>query len=1212
MTVPRDIVIKQKYLDALILFQQKIKEIEESKFFNFYFMGSKNVQLRITTKKADDGWIGSCSLNEPNEESIKAFILPFRFFILGNESCSIRQIGDKVLPNIEQNFSTHVNKIVKLREFINKYLDSSPDFRYQFNFGKKKIEFSSNREINDIFIFGHYAHASSKYEKKKIYDFIHLNADEGLNAIKRNTFRFSAINIILTLTNLFRNISFEIGMILNKVINIYINQAEQALKHNVLKKSVDLFKNALYIANALENKDIRADLYLKLKEVYDKSNSEEIAKVFQGKYEEVKDSVNYLPKEFWTDDYYRNKYSLPDEYKKLLDEILENPEDYSDKPIIILPIEKIYQLKQFEKIIIAKNFNVNQEEEKITLFYEQIISKDHEKSYWAHQRFEFNKNAEFICRFPFIDDSGVVFLTNSKILFAKMFLSWLTIREIIQNSGINYIFLQHYVDYLVDIGLEKEINLEVFNRMRTMKDSESLAYSIKGPEKINQHLYELKNILEPIFEIATFPRLKLIINLDSDMDYINAHIIEPFLKQEFKGLKWVSSALKIILFIFITGNEQISKRINDTNFTKLHIICKKIEGKSVSNEFFKELFKFFDKYIQKYISNRGESRFKIAWYNKGASSYMLEQYNEAIEYFDKALAIDPNNKNSWFYKGISFFKIDKFEASIQSYQKVLEIDPNNKEVWFYKGMSFFRLEKYKKSIECYNNALKDKFEDSQTWFYKGVSYHLLKEYEMALNCFDKVIEYDPESIDAWNKKSVVYYDLDDFEKAMNCCEKVLKNEPRNKQALYNNGLSLLKLGKNSKAIELFEKLITYYPDFKLAKNKLGFLLYKTEEFNKALKIFENLLEKDPNDCVALNNKGNCFHSLNRDEDALICYEQVLKIDSNYKIAWYNKGLSLYNLGQFQKALLCYDKSLNIDPDYIDALINKGNTNCSLHKYGLGIKDYNKALEIKPENTRALYNKGKALIILEKFEDALKCFNQFLSSDQNDKTVWFETGTLNHRLNRKDVALECFEEVVKLDPQNTKAMNNIGIIYAELNNYKKAIQQYDKALNIEPNSKGVLYNKSLVLEKLERFTEAIENLEKALIIDPNYKEAWFNKGVLLGIIENYNDSIKCFEEVLRIDPNDTLVLNNKAINYLKSGQYDEADSLFREAYRLDKDEGNFNYNQSCIACLKNETQKALNLLKLAIYGDEKYKKIAKDDKDFTNIKHLDEFQDLVND
>ena len=1211
MTVQRDIVIKQKYIDALTLFQRKIKEIEESKFFNFFFMGSRNVQLRITANKVDDGWIGSCSLNEPNEETIKAFILSFRFFIQSNESCSLKQIGENVLPNIKTFFTEQVNKIINLREGVNDYLSKPPDIPFKFNLGKRNIEFKSNKEIKEIFIFGHYAHASSKDDKKEIYDHIHLNSDEGVNPIKRNMFRASAINVILTLTNFFRNISLEIGKILDKIVDKNIAQAELSFKNDNFKLSEKYFKNALYIAIALENKDMRAYLYLKLKEVYIKSKNEEKAKVFQGKYEDVKDSIKYLPKEFWNDEYYRNKYSLPNEFKELLNEILENPEEFLNVPIIVLPIEKIYQLKRFEKLIIAKKFKVSQKEEKRVLFYEQIISKDHEKSYWAHQRFEFNKNDDYIFRFPFIDDSGVVFLTNSKNLFAKLFLSWIEIRNIIQNSGRNYVFLQRYIDYLIDIELEKEINLEVFNRMRAIKDLESLTYSIKGQEKINHHFYGLKNILEPILEISTFPRIKSKINLKNDMQHVKVHIIEPFLKQKFKGLKWFSFALKISLYISITGNEQINLNIKDSKLAELNRICNIIEGKSVSNEFFEEFFKFCDEYIQDYISNRVDPKYKIAWYNKGTSSYMLEQYEEAIDHFDNALAIDPNDKHSWFYRGICFFKIDKFEDSIQSYQRVLEIDPNDKQVWFYRGISFYRLKQYQDSIECYKNALEDKPEDSQIWFYKGVSYHLLKKYIMALKCFDKVIEYDPEFIDAWNKKAVVYYDLDEFQEAIECCEKVIKVEPNNKQALYNIGISLLNLEKYNQANQLFEKLLTYYPNFKQAKVKLGFLLFKIEEFNKALKIFEELIEIDPNNCETLNNKGNCLHSLNQDENAIECFEKVLEIDQNYKFAWYNKGLSLYNLDRFQQALECYDKSLNIDPNYIDALINKGNTNCSLHKYELGIKDYDRALEIKPDNTRALYNKGKALIILEKYEDALECYNQFLSHNQNDKIVWFDTGILNHHFKKNEVALECYEEVLKMDHQFIEALNNMGVIYGELNRYEKAIQQYDKALNLEPNSKGILYNKSVALEKLERYTEAIENLDNAVNIDPNYKQAWFNKGVLFGKIENYKESIKCFDEALRIDPNNILALNNKAISYLKSGQYDNAYNFFKEVYQLDKDDGKFNYNQACLASLKNETHKALKLLKIAIDYDKKYIEIAKEDQDFKNIKDLDDFKDRVN-
>ncbi|MBA7522016.1 hypothetical protein ES705_14128 [subsurface metagenome] len=118
-------------------------------------------------------------------------------------------------------------------------------------------------------------------------------------------------------------------------------------------------------------------------------------------------------------------------------------------------------------------------------------------------------------------------------------------------------------------------------------------------------------------------------------------------------------------------------------------------------------------------------------------------------------------------------------------------------------------------------------------------------------------------------------------------------------------------------------------------------------------------------------------------------------------------------------------------------------------------------------------------------------------------------------------------------------------------------------------------------------------------------------MLLSKIENFKESIKCFDEALRIDPNNIPALNNKAISYLKSGLYDEAYTLFKKVYQLDQDDGNFNYNQACIAALKNETYKALKLLNIAVDYDEKYIEIAKDDQDFKNIKDLDDFKNLIN-
>ena len=37
--------------------------------------------------------------------------------------------------------------------------------------------------------------------------------------------------------------------------------------------------------------------------------------------------------------------------------------------------------------------------------------------------------------------------------------------------------------------------------------------------------------------------------------------------------------------------------------------------------------------------------------NKGLASYQLGKYEEALEYYNKALEIDPNFEEAWFRKG---------------------------------------------------------------------------------------------------------------------------------------------------------------------------------------------------------------------------------------------------------------------------------------------------------------------------------------------------------------------------------------------------------------------------------------------------------------------------------------------------------------------------------------------------------------------------------
>ena len=61
---------------------------------------------------------------------------------------------------------------------------------------------------------------------------------------------------------------------------------------------------------------------------------------------------------------------------------------------------------------------------------------------------------------------------------------------------------------------------------------------------------------------------------------------------------------------------------------------------------------------------------------KGNEHYYKNEYNEAIECYDKAIKIEPNDALAWDTKGIALVNLGKNNEAIECYAKAIEIDPS--------------------------------------------------------------------------------------------------------------------------------------------------------------------------------------------------------------------------------------------------------------------------------------------------------------------------------------------------------------------------------------------------------------------------------------------------------------------------------------------------------------------------------------------------------
>ena len=57
----------------------------------------------------------------------------------------------------------------------------------------------------------------------------------------------------------------------------------------------------------------------------------------------------------------------------------------------------------------------------------------------------------------------------------------------------------------------------------------------------------------------------------------------------------------------------------------------------------------------------------------------VENYNDALSFFDQALSQDPTNPDLWNYKGIALRSLGRYDEALECYNKSLEIEPRDKE-----------------------------------------------------------------------------------------------------------------------------------------------------------------------------------------------------------------------------------------------------------------------------------------------------------------------------------------------------------------------------------------------------------------------------------------------------------------------------------------------------------------------------------------------------
>ncbi|MDR2939068.1 MAG: tetratricopeptide repeat protein, partial [Clostridiales bacterium] len=301
--------------------------------------------------------------------------------------------------------------------------------------------------------------------------------------------------------------------------------------------------------------------------------------------------------------------------------------------------------------------------------------------------------------------------------------------------------------------------------------------------------------------------------------------------------------------------------------------------------------------------------YAYAYNNMGYILYCENNYNEAIEYYLKAIEKKDNLLSAHRYLGDSYRDLRQFDKSIEVFNGALKIFTNGKEKRLLledKAFVYYHTHRYREAIAIFKSALDENLESAYIYDMIGYSYYKLKEYHNALGYYEKGIGLYKE----YNRLYVSFGDY--YYEVLNDYKKALK--------YYSDALKLEDGGKDYKRV------------LKIAKcyEKLGNGKLALENYESALKLLQEDFEKskEPERACYYLHYGQIYLGLNNFDRAMHYFNLAIEKAKVYGICFTNKcGAAYYGigntykkLGDINKALEYYDKAIGIsdDDEYLNA------------------------------------------------------------------------------------------------------------------------------------------------------------------------------------------------------------------------------------------------------------------------------------------------------
>jgi tetratricopeptide (TPR) repeat protein len=474
------------------------------------------------------------------------------------------------------------------------------------------------------------------------------------------------------------------------------------------------------------------------------------------------------------------------------------------------------------------------------------------------------------------------------------------------------------------------------------------------------------------------------------------------------------------------------------------------------------------------------------WMRAGLAQKKNAKYQEAVDSFNKAAEINPNNQAA----------LAQLEGV---WREELKASPQNILAHANLAMVFQKQKRYPLADQAYRVAesLMAQNPTVPTEIRKmirmnyGTFFEDTNQIALAEQAYQSVLQLDRANTEAQNHLLELYLKSNQPIRVIEMGSQMLgMNGNERNEALHATVLkairSLPNAGDTEQALEAYANR---FSRLALVEAAVGETYHQGKNYEAAIRHYRNAVKLDPKDDTTWANLGLALKEAGRTSEATEALRQATLLNPN------NTQVSdILKTTQEGEAAEAYNQGV--------ALLQQPGQETA------GLPLLQKAVRLEPNNRDYRFAMGAAYQQLKRYPEAIDVYSQGVRQFPSDAEFYYARATAYQASGQGALAKADYQKTLALNPANAEAKTVLAgmtqqesaaqlqqvITLYESKQYAKALQSADLAIQKDPNNSDLFYYKGLTLEQLKKLPLAIGSYERAIALDPTLLDAYYALGL----------------------------------------------------------------------------------------------------------------------